>query len=181
MAEAVRWQSWDGMGVEHLVLADRAGGLVAEGALLSGGDAHFAASYEVTCHPDGTVARAHVSVTGGPKLTLQSDGDGKWRNSDGKKLTALAGALDVDFSASPFTNTLPIRRLGLAAGEAAEITTLYVRFPDLDLSLDRQRYTCVEAGRRYRYQSVDGSFEAMIDVDQQGLVTLYEGLFRRIL
>ncbi|HWJ72532.1 MAG TPA: putative glycolipid-binding domain-containing protein [Kaistia sp.] len=181
MSKAVRWKSWDGNGIEHLVFADRETGISGEGAILSGGDAHFAATYEVACHASGTVARAQVAVAGGPKLTLQSDGDGKWRNGEGKRLTSLAGALDVDFSASPFTNTLPIRRLGLAEGQSGEVTVLYVRFPDLELSLDRQRYTCLERDRRYRYEAADGSFEAEIEVDGQGLVTLYDGLFRRIL
>lgn len=181
MSRAVRWQSWDGNGIEHLVFADRPSGIVGEGAILSGGEAHFAASYELACHPSGAVARAHVSVIGGPKLTLQSEGDGRWWNGEGKRLTALAGPLDVDFSASPFTNTLPIRRLDLAEGRSEEITTLYVRFPDLELSLDRQRYTCLARGSRYRYEAVDGSFAAVVDVDGQGLVTQYEGLFRRLL
>jgi len=181
MSREVRWQSIDGNGIEHLVFADRPTGIQGEGAILSGGDAHFAAAYEVACHPSGAVARAHVSVVGGPKLTLQTDGDGRWRNGEGKRLTSLAGPLEVDFSASPFTNTLPIRRLDLAEGETAEITTLYVRFPDLELSLDRQRYTCLERLKRYRYEAADGSFEAEVEVDQQGLVTEYQGLFRRVL
>ncbi len=181
MPKAVRWQGWDGSGLEHLVFADHAAGISGEGVVLSGGDAHFAASYGVACHPSGAVARAHVAVVGGPKLSLQSDGDGKWRGGDGKRLPALAGAIDVDFSASPFTNPLPIRRLDLVAGQSAEITVVYVRFPDLELALDRQRYTCIEPWRRYRYEAVDGDFAAVIDVDDQGLVTLYDGLFRRVL
>ncbi len=181
MSKAVRWQSWDGNGIEHLVFADHGAGLAGEGAILSGGEAHFAATYTLECHPSGVPAHAHVSIAGGPKLTLQSDGDGKWRNGEGKKLTALAGAVDIDFSASPFTNTLPIRRLGLEAGQSADITAVYVRFPDLELSLSPQRYTCIEAGRRYRYNSLDSDFEAVIEVDAHGLVTLYDGLFRRVL
>jgi len=180
MAEAVRWQSWDGMGVEHMVLAERAGCLVAEGALLSGGDAHFAASYEVSCHPDGTVARAHVSVTGGPKLTLQSDGDGKWRNTDGKKLTELAGALEVDFSASPFTNTLPIRRLMLPVGGSADIVVAWVSFPTLEVHAAPQRYTRL-ADRHWRFRSLDADFERDIEVDEHGLVVEYPDLFSRVL
>ena len=181
MSKAVRWQSWDGNGIEHLVFADHGAGIAGEGAILSGGDAHFAASYAVDCHPSGALAHAHVSIVGGPKLTLHSDGDGKWRNGEGKRLTALAGAIDVDFSVSPFTNTLPIRRLDLDEGQSADITAVYVRFPDLELSLSPQRYTCIEAGRLYRYTGLDIDFEAMIEVDDHRLVTVYDGLFRRVL
>ena len=181
MSKAVRWRSWDGNGVEHLVFRDRPSGLTAEAAILSGGEAHFAATYALACHPSGHVARADVSVIGGPSVSLQSDGDGKWRNGEGKRLPALAGAIDVDLSASPFTNTLPIRRLKLGEGESAEILAAYIRFPDLDISLDSQRYTCLVPDRRYLYEATDGSFRAEIETDEHGLVTRYEGLFRRVL
>ena len=180
MSKAVRWQSWDGEGLEHMVFSDRPTGAVAEGALISGGDARFAARYELTCHPNGLVAQARVAVVGGPSISLQSDGDGLWRNSEGKRVPALVGALDVDLSASPVTNALTIRRLRLEEGEAREITAVYVRFPDLEILLDHQRYICLEAGRRYLYEAVDGTFRAEIETEESGLVTLYDGLFRRV-
>lgn len=180
MSKAVRWQSWDGEGLEHMVFSDRPTGAVAEGALLSGGDARFAAHYEIACHPNGHVASARVAVVGGPSIALQSDGDGLWRNSEGKRVPALVGAIDVDLSASPVTNALTIRRLRLEEGEAREITAVYVRFPDLEILLDQQRYTCLEAGRRYLYEAVDGTFGAEIETEESGLVTLYDGLFRRV-
>ena len=93
----------------------------------------------------------------------------------------LAGAFDVDLSATPFTNTLPIRRLGLAAGQAETIHVVYVRFPDLEVTINRQRYTCLEPRRRYRYESVDSDFTREIEVDPDGLVVTYPGLFRRVL
>jgi hypothetical protein len=181
MSKAVRWESWDGNGVEHMVFGERSSGVTAEGAILSGGDTHFAATYQLSCHPNGHLARAHVAVIGGPLLTLTSDGEGRWWTDEGKRVHALAGAIDVDFSASPFTNTLPIRRLDLGEGEAADIVAAYVRFPDLATFPDRQRYSCLEAGRLYRYEALDGEFSAVIEVDERGLVVNYEGLFRRIL
>jgi hypothetical protein len=58
-------------------------------------------------------------------------------------------AVDVDISITPFTNTLPIGRLKLHTGESQEILAVYICMPDLAISTDRQRYTCLEAGRRY--------------------------------
>jgi hypothetical protein len=180
MSKAVRWQSWDGEGLEHMVFSDRPTGAVAEGVLLSGGDARFAAHYEISCHPSGLVASARVAITGGPSIALQTDGDGLWRNSEGKRVPALVGALDVDFSASPVTNALTIRRLRLEPGETRELDVVYVRFPDLEVGLDRQRYTCVEAGRLYLYEAVDGTFRAEIETEESGLINVYDGLFRRV-
>jgi hypothetical protein len=114
-------------------------------------------------------------------LSLVSDGAGNWRYGSGEPLPELVGALDVDLTATPFTNTLPIRRLRLKAGESAEIRAAYIRFPDLAVMPDRQRYTCLEAGRLYRYEAVDGDFSRDIEVDDNGLVVTYPGLFRRIL
>jgi len=112
-------------------------------------------------------------------LLLLADGQGNWRTGAGAPLPELRGALDVDLSASPFTNTLALRRLGLRTGESADIAAAYVAFPDLALSLDPQRYTCLAAGSLYRYQSRDSAFRADVAVDADCLVTDYPGLFRR--
>ncbi len=90
-------------------------------------------------------------------LHLRSDGEGNWQDSKGHLVEVLQGCVDIDISATPFTNTLPIRRLGLALGEAREILVAYVAVPALAPEPVRQRYTCLEAGRLYRY-SYEGLF-----------------------
>jgi hypothetical protein len=87
----------------------------------------------------------------------------------------------VDLSITPFTNTLPIRRLSLPTGQTAEILAVYIQLPSLAITTDRQRYTCLEAGKRYRYESVDSDFTRDVEVDEHGLVVTYPGLFRRVL
>ena len=83
--------------------------------------------------------------------------------------------------ATPFTNTLPIRRHGLAAGQAETIQVVCVRFPELEVTSNRQRYTCLEPKQRYRFESLDSDFTREIEVDENGLVVTYPGPFRRIL
>ena len=95
-------------------------------------------------------------------------------------MPGLDGAIDVDISATPFTNTLPIRRLQLAPGDSAEIRTAYIHLPDLEIVRDPQRYTCLEPLRRYRYESLDSDFVREIEVDADGLVVTYPGLFKRL-
>jgi hypothetical protein len=56
----------------------------------------------------------------------------------------LNGAIDIDLSISPFTNTLPIRRMDLAPGNSADIVAAYIRVPELTATRDPQRYTCIE-------------------------------------
>jgi hypothetical protein len=93
-------------------------------------------------------------------------------------LEALHGLTDVDLGFSPVTNTLPIRRLDPAIGESVAVTAAWVRFPELTIEPLPQRYTRL-AERRYRYESAGGAFVAEIEVDDLGLVTTYEGGWRR--
>jgi hypothetical protein len=88
--------------------------------------------------------------------------------------------LDVDLAFTPFTNTLPIRRLGLKDGESADIVVAYLQVPELTPIPDAQRYTCLAAGKRYRFESLDTDFSREIDIDAHGLVTTYPGMFRRV-
>jgi hypothetical protein len=94
-------------------------------------------------------------------------------------LAALHGLVDVDLGFSPVTNTLPIRRLEPAIGEVVAVTAAWVRFPELTIEPLPQRYVRL-AERRYRYESAGGAFVAEIEVDDLGLVTTYEGGWRRI-
>jgi hypothetical protein len=43
----------------------------------------------------------------------------------------------------------------------------------------QQRYTRL-AERRYRYESLESGFAAILDVDEDGLVLTYEGLWERV-
>ena len=177
-----RWQNWAGDSLEHLVLRIGQGGATADSAILgtAEGDA-FAARYHVACDRDWRVQTAAVHVTGVEQsLELASDGAGRWRDGAGNRLAELDGAIDIDITATPFTNTLPIRRLGLGERAAAEFVVAYVRLPELRVTAERQRYTCLDNGRHYRFESLDGGFMREIEVDVDGLVVTYPGLFRRV-
>lgn len=177
-----RWREWSGNGIEHLVLRERMDGIVAEGVIAATVDAHhFAVSYRIECDAQWRVKTTYARVIGADAaIDLTSDGAGNWQNASGLPLPELDGAIDVDLSITPFTNTLPIRRLSLTEGQHAEIRVVYLRFPDLSLTIDRQRYTCLKRGQ-YRYESLDTEFTRDIDVDTDGLIVTYPGLFRRVL
>ena len=97
----------------------------------------------------------------------------------GRSWRRCTASIDVDLGFSPVTNTLPIRRLDPAIGEAVAVTAAWVRFPELTIEPLPQRYIRL-AERRYRYESAGGAFVAEIEVDDLGLVTTYEGGWRRI-
>lgn len=52
--------------------------------------------------------------------------------------------------------------------------------PDLAATRVEQAYTCIEPGRRYRYEGIFRNFTAEMDIDDDGLVIDYETLFRRL-
>ena len=177
-----RWQDWSGKGIEHTVVRCMQVSSTAEGVVIGAVNSEpFALRYQIRCDGSWTLNYAFIEIIGEQrKVELLSDGRGKWTDASGNVLPDLDGAIDVDISATPFTNTLPIRRLRLARGHSAEIRAAYVRVPDLDIVRDPQRYTCLEPLHRYRYESLDSDFVREIEVDTDGLVVTYPGLFKRL-
>ncbi len=180
---AARWQDWDARGIEHLVLREAAREIVAESVVVGAANGSvFALRYRIRCDKSWRVRSAEVGVVGeNRRIEITADGNGKWCDAAGKPIPKLAGAIDIDLSATPFTNTLPIRRLKLRAGQSAEIVAVYILVPALTMTTDPQRYTCLEPRRHYRYESIDSDFTRDIEVDSRGLVVTYPGLFRRLL
>jgi hypothetical protein len=85
----------------------------------------------------------------------------------------LADTYDVDLYASPLTNTLPLRRLGMTD---CTITAAWVLLPSLAVVPSEQSYT-VLSERSVRYAS--GRFRADLDLDEDLFVVRYPGLATR--
>ena len=171
MIEA-RWTGWDGQGLQQVILDGRA----ARGLILDADGGH---SYRIVTDESGATREVGLWSTTGIRLDLTASEPGRWRDADGAR-PDLDGATDPDISASPFTNTLPIRRCALAVGEAAEITALYIDAATLSCRPAPQRYTRLEA-HLYRYEGLESGFTAELPVDDHGVVLDYPGLFRRVL
>jgi hypothetical protein len=178
-----RWQDWAGSGIQHVVLREGPQEIIAEAAVIVAEDGNrFAARFRILCDGAWRVRRVAAGVIGDDRrIDLASDGAGHWRDDTGAALSHLDGAIDVDLPVTPFTNTLPIRRLDLRAGQSADIRVAYIILPDFTVTIDPQRYVCLEPRRRYRYESLDSDFVREIEVDEHGLVVAYPGLFRRLL
>jgi uncharacterized protein len=173
---AVLWQASDG-GSEVCVLERAGRGWRLRGTVLT----HEAGQpielrYVVTVDAAWatTGVEVLVSVTGGDAREPVDLGS-VW--SGVERPPEYRDCVDVDLSFTPATNTLPIRRLGLDVGEEAEIQVAWLVWPELAVRPVRQRYARV-AYDRYRYTQDD--FEAVLTVDENGLVLDYEGLWRAI-
>ena len=112
----------------------------------------------------------------------------RWR-LDGRQLeldvvgqrSAVVDLEDADFFdvfASPFFNSLPVVRDGLLSGsEARTYTMRFVRVPELETVLSKQRYEPL-GDRVVRYSS--GTFTADIEFDGEGFVLDYQGFLERV-
>lgn len=171
----------DGEGLEHLLLAARE----ANSVLLAFDEEQgpFRLNYRLSWDNAWRLRDAELVVETerwGRALRLQTDGQGHWRDSDGRGINALDGCLDIDIWPTPFTNSFPIRREPLAVGARRAFRMAWVAAPELTCHPQPQAYTRL-ADQRYRYESLDGSgFSAELPVDADGLVLDYPGLFRRV-
>ncbi len=178
-----RWRDWAGESLQHLVLTQGPDVIVAEAVVVGEEEgARFGAHFRITCDADWRTRRVEVDMAGTDRrVDLHGDGAGRWRDGAGKPLPELNGAIDVDLPLTPFTNTLPIRRLNLGAGQSADLHMVYIVLPAFTVTVDPQRYVCLEKLRRYRYESLDSDFMREVEVDSDGLVVTYPDLYRRTL
>jgi hypothetical protein len=185
-ARDVFWAALRWSGLEHLRLEPRAGAVVAV-AMLTGRQEHadYRLRYRISCDGAWRARTVGVEVTAGGRdraLVLASDGAGTWTDGAGRRLRQVDGTIDVDIAATPFTNTLPIRRLGLPAGGTADVRAAWIRVPSLDVEPLDQRYTRLpdgEAGARWRYESPAHAFTTDLSVDADGVVVDYPPFFER--
>ena len=136
-------------------------------------------AYQVVCDDDwrtlsaevtGWLDRTSISVL------IKTDGDQNWW-LNGVEQPDIKSCTDVDLNFSPSTNLLPIRRLNLAIGEAAEVRAAWLRFPSFKLELLPQQYQRLDE-TTYRYESAGGQFVSELKVNRSGFVVEYPGIWR---
>jgi hypothetical protein len=173
-------------GLEHLHLVEEDEEIIGDGLLIAiEGNTPFHTYYTIRCDSTWCVRTATLELLDKQShtLELQADGRGHWSDTNGDPLPVLDGCIDVDITATPFTNTLPIRRLGLTPGASAEITVVYIQLPELQFRPVRQRYTCLSTdthGGMYKYEGLESGFTAELHVDSDGLILNYSTLWKRV-
>lgn len=182
-ALVARWRPMAGDGLEHLAVRPEGDEIVARGVVIGErGGKPYGVDYTVGCDRSWAVRSLDLGTADGMALSLRSDGRGHWVNHDGRALPEFDGCLDVDLAGTPFTGTLPIRRIDWArqGGRRAELATVSVPFDSFVPVPERRSCTALEGGRRFLYEAPDRSFSAELPVDEDGLVLDYPGLFTRI-
>lgn len=118
-----------------------------------------------------------------PLLCAECDGRGRWTVQAGEVRGRLSGCVDVDLAVTPFTNTLPVRRLDpWRPGEEVRIRVAMADPGQGAFLPVRQSYTFRSREgdvRIFGYRNLDSGFEAELSVDASGFVIDYGSEFTR--
>jgi len=132
--------------------------------------------YRLECTTGWEIKRAGIIARLGTDefhRVLERRDDGTWL-VDGVHAAEYDRCEDLDLYFSPSTNTVTMRRLQLRVGEERQVRSLLVAEPELNLHPLDQVYRRADQ-RHYEYQA--GDFRAVIEVDEDGVVLDYPGLF----
>lgn len=175
MEKIVFWQHLEHSGSEHLKIREDETTITAQGVVQ---DIHHI-TYRITMDKNWLTRRVDVQEDENHSYSLYSDGKGNW-SSEGQALTKLKGAIDMDLSVTPFSNTLPINRFHWEEGQERELEMAYVEVPGCKLKKLKQHYTYLgNNGEKRRFQYRCRNYGTVITVDQDGIVSEYPGVFTR--
>jgi uncharacterized protein len=202
LPKSLFWRRVDTAGADHALLDDHRG-LYARGVAVAATPVPHNYRYELVTDERWAAVRLEVTAEGAGWLrTVRLErAAGRWRVTTAEQgdldqaLVAagmpraglpgmedpsrLAPAVDVDVSAAPLFNTLPVRRLGLLTappGTEHRLVVAWVLVPELEVVVAEQIYTSLGGGH-IRFQS--DTFTAEIDLDADGYVLHYPGLAER--
>ena len=118
----VRWATWDGEHTEHLTLRWENEAWTATGQV-----GRERVQYVLRLAPTWRVRQFLLfRDLDEPDLWLATDGHARWGEMNGAHRPELDGCTDIELACSPFPATLPIRRLPLEVGDAAELPVVTV-------------------------------------------------------
>ncbi|MEO8613115.1 MAG: putative glycolipid-binding domain-containing protein [Chloroflexota bacterium] len=182
--QTVVWKAVEYPGMEYLKFWEQSPGVVVSSVVIGvRAEGAFRLNYYVECDDSYTVRAVRLEYEGRDELSLWKDERGNWYDTEGDLLPDLKGCIDIDISATPFTNTLPIKRIAWTVGQTETLRMVYFLIPEMTFHVDEQRYTCLEQradGATFRFEQLATGFTAVLPVDADGLVLDYPGLFERV-
>jgi len=118
-----------------------------------------------------------------PDLWLGTEGGGRWGEMNGAHRPDIDSCIDIHLPCTPFSNTLPIRRLQLNVGDSAEVMSASIDVETLGVVRVSHRYRRLGA-RRFEHSIIDPEATADVttefDIDEYGLVHDLPNRFRRV-
>jgi hypothetical protein len=164
------WSGWDGSGHELLTLGWETGGWTADG-VVRGADVHYVVRVDEQWRLRQFLLFRDQEE---PDLWLGVNPAGQWGEINGAYRPELDGCIDLALTCTPFTESLPMKRLLLGVGDAAEVVVALVDEETLQVTPTVRRYERI-AERRWVVDGVE------LEVDDHDLVLDHPGRFRRLL
>lgn len=169
----IRWRGLDPVTLEHCHVVSTARDTRIRGAIVT---PRYGLFYRLKLDDAEHVRTARIERTDGRVLELFSDGLGNWSDDRAEPLPALRGCIDIDLWPTPLTNSLPIWRCQWT--EAPQrFAMAWIDGDEMTVRRDEQTYTRLDAAH-FRFQNDEG-FQRVLEVDADGLVVTYPGLFVR--
>ena len=168
---SIRWRGLDLKTLEHAHVTANGRDTRIRGAII-GPD--FGLFYRIKLDENGNTRTVKIERADGKTLELFADGAGGWSDDRAEPIPALRGCIDVDIWPTPMTNALPLWRTDWT-DQSIRFAMAWIDATDLTFKRSEQIYTKLDE-TRFRFQSAD--FEAVIEVDEDGLVMDYPGLFK---
>lgn len=172
------WTTWDAEDVEDLTI-----GWENEGWTVSGVVGRERVQYVVRLNASFQVRQLLLfRDLDEPDLWLATDGSARWGEMNGAHRTELDGCTDVWLACTPFTASIPIRRLPLHVGDTADVRVLTIDVETLEVAPARHRYTRLGT-HRWAFTDLDGepaTGPLEFEVDEHGLTRDLPDRFRRV-
>ncbi|WIJ26047.1 putative glycolipid-binding domain-containing protein [Devosia sp. RR2S18] len=168
----VRWRGLAPQTLEHCHVIANGRDIRIRGVIIT---PDYGLFYRLKLDEAAHLRTARIERTDGKVLELFSDGAGSWSDGRAEPVSALRGCIDIDLWPSPLTNSLPLWRSEWTEGVPQRLAMAWIDGDALTVRRDEQIYTKRD-DTHFRFQGADG-FEAMLTVDEDGLVTDYPGLF----
>lgn len=184
MKKDIVWKGLEVLSLEHLNINYEKDYIKMDSVIVKE-DVPLRIYYEIYCNTHWEVKRVNIKRNDNEvkNICIISEEQGIWKYENGEEVNDLKGCIDIDISATPFTNTLPIKRLSLNEGESRNIRVVYIDVDNFTLKSMKQRYTYISSsleGCKYKYENLESGFNEEIIVDKDSLVVDYPNLFKRI-
>lgn len=170
---SIRWRGLDLATLEHCHVVDNGRDTRIRGTII-GPD--FGLFYRLKLDENGNTRTVRIEHTDGRVLELFSDGAGGWSDDRAEPLPVLRGCIDVDIWPTPLTNSLPLWRTDVTEAPT-RFAMAWIDATTMTFKRSEQVYTRLDP-THFRYQSAD--FERALEVDEDGIVVSYPGLFERV-
>ena len=172
---SIRWRGLEAQSIEHAHVVATPRDTRVRSTLIT---PDYGLFYRIKLDEADRVRTLRIERTDGKLLELFCDGAANWSDDRAEPIPALRGCVDIDISAPPLTNSLPIWRCDWVVGQPQRFAMAWIDTDTLAVRRDEQIYTRLD-DTHFRYQSVESSFERVLEVDSDGLVLDYPGLFAR--